>query len=67
VGVTGTLSGDRPFFDYQRLANQFKIQMKTRAQAQLQNEQPPANVDELQRLKALFEKRPVARQIRIKK
>ena len=41
--------------------------MKTRAQAQHENEQPPENVAELQRLKELFEKRPVVRKLRIRK
>jgi len=41
--------------------------MKTRAQAQLENEQPTENEAELQRLKRLFEKRPVDRKVRIKK
>ena len=41
--------------------------MKTRAQLQLENQPPAENVAELQRLKALFEKRPAVRNARIKK
>ena len=41
--------------------------MKTRAQAQLNNDHPAEDEAELQRLKALFEKRPAIRKRRIKK
>ena len=41
--------------------------MKTRSQAQLDAEQPPATTNsELERLKALFVKRPAARALRVK-
>ena len=41
--------------------------MKTRAQLQLDNDQPIGDEAELHRLKALFEKRPAIRKIRISK
>ena len=41
--------------------------MKTRSHAQIHNDHPPDDDEELHRLKALFEKRPAVRKHRIKK